>query len=219
MVERTCLAIVLAAGEGTRMRSARPRCCTRSPGGRCSRMCSTAVRAAGGIGVAVVVGPDADAVRAEATRECCRARKSSCRRSAAAPPMRCWPRKAAIARGADDVLVIFGDTPLIRPQTLRGCATRSRSGAAIAVLGFRPKDPTGYGRLVLEGGELVAIREELDASAGRARHRSVQWRADGVRRRDRAGDPQADRQRQPQGRILSDRRDRDRAGDEAARRS
>ena len=33
------------------------------------------------------------------------------------------------------------------------------------MLGFRPRDPAGYGRLVLEGGELVAIREELDASA------------------------------------------------------
>ena len=37
-------------------------------------------------------------------------------------------------------------------------------GAAIAVLGFRPADPTGYGRLVIEGGELLAIREELDAT-------------------------------------------------------
>jgi bifunctional UDP-N-acetylglucosamine pyrophosphorylase/glucosamine-1-phosphate N-acetyltransferase len=37
-------------------------------------------------------------------------------------------------------------------------------GAALVVLGFRPKDPTGYGRLVLKDGELVAIREELDAS-------------------------------------------------------
>jgi bifunctional UDP-N-acetylglucosamine pyrophosphorylase/glucosamine-1-phosphate N-acetyltransferase len=37
-------------------------------------------------------------------------------------------------------------------------------GAAIAVLGFRPQDPTGYGRLILQGAELVAIREELDAS-------------------------------------------------------
>jgi bifunctional UDP-N-acetylglucosamine pyrophosphorylase/glucosamine-1-phosphate N-acetyltransferase len=37
-------------------------------------------------------------------------------------------------------------------------------GAAIAILGFRPADAAGYGRLVLEGGELVAIREELDAT-------------------------------------------------------
>jgi bifunctional UDP-N-acetylglucosamine pyrophosphorylase/glucosamine-1-phosphate N-acetyltransferase len=38
------------------------------------------------------------------------------------------------------------------------------NGAAVAVLGFRPKDPTGYGRLVMQDGELAAIREELDAS-------------------------------------------------------
>jgi bifunctional UDP-N-acetylglucosamine pyrophosphorylase/glucosamine-1-phosphate N-acetyltransferase len=39
------------------------------------------------------------------------------------------------------------------------------AGAAVAVLGFRPRDPSGYGRLVLEGDQLTAIREELDASA------------------------------------------------------
>jgi bifunctional UDP-N-acetylglucosamine pyrophosphorylase/glucosamine-1-phosphate N-acetyltransferase len=72
--------------------------------------------------------------------------------------------KAAIERGADDVLVIFADTPLIRPQTLKRMREALANGAAVAVLGFRPKDPTGYGRLVLDGGELVAIREELDAS-------------------------------------------------------
>ncbi len=39
------------------------------------------------------------------------------------------------------------------------------NGAAVAVLGFRPADPTGYGRLVVEGGALIAIREDSDASA------------------------------------------------------
>jgi bifunctional UDP-N-acetylglucosamine pyrophosphorylase/glucosamine-1-phosphate N-acetyltransferase len=39
------------------------------------------------------------------------------------------------------------------------------SGADVAVLGFRPADPSGYGRLIVEGGRLMAIREEKDASA------------------------------------------------------
>ena len=50
----------------------------------------------------------------------------------------------------------------------RRCARLRRplaEGAALAVLGFRPADPTGYGRLIMAGGELVAIREEADASA------------------------------------------------------
>ena len=39
------------------------------------------------------------------------------------------------------------------------------NGAALTVLGFRAADPTGYGRLLLEGDHLVAIREHADASA------------------------------------------------------
>ena len=70
----------------------------------------------------------------------------------------------ALARSADDILIIFGDTPLIRPETLRRMREALAKGAAVAVLGFRPKDPAGYGRLVMEGDDLVAIREELDAT-------------------------------------------------------
>ena len=126
-------------------------------------MCWRRCGEAGGSAVAVVVGPDAGAVSAEATRNAPGAdifvqkeRRGTAHAVLAAGD--------ALARGADDVLVIFGDTPLIRPQTLRRMREALAKGAAIAVLGFRPKDPTGYGRLVMEGSELVAIREELDAT-------------------------------------------------------
>jgi bifunctional UDP-N-acetylglucosamine pyrophosphorylase/glucosamine-1-phosphate N-acetyltransferase len=68
--------------------------------------------------------------------------------------------KPALGRGADDMLIAFGDTPLIRPETLARLRQALADGAAVAVLGFRPADPTGYGRLVVQGGELVAIREQ-----------------------------------------------------------
>ena len=62
--------------------------------------------------------------------------------------------------------MVYGDTPLIRPDTLDAIArSRSPTGAAVAVLAFRPADPTGYGRLITSGDELIAIREEADASA------------------------------------------------------
>jgi bifunctional UDP-N-acetylglucosamine pyrophosphorylase/glucosamine-1-phosphate N-acetyltransferase len=164
MVERTCLAIVLAAGEGTRMRSARPKALHVIAGQSLLAHVLAAVRQAGGSAVAVVIGPDADAVRAEAARNAPGAeivvqkeRRGTAHAVLAAAD--------ALARGADDVLIIFGDTPLIRPQTLRRMRDALAKGAAVAVLGFRPKDPTGYGRLVLDGSELVAIREELDATA------------------------------------------------------
>jgi bifunctional UDP-N-acetylglucosamine pyrophosphorylase / glucosamine-1-phosphate N-acetyltransferase len=66
--ERTCLAIVLAAGEGTRMRSARPKVLHAIAGRSLLSHVLDAVRKAGSTMVAVVVGPGADAVAAEASQ-------------------------------------------------------------------------------------------------------------------------------------------------------
>jgi len=63
------------------------------------------------------------------------------------------------------VLVLYGDTPLIRPATLMRMRNLLDEGVAVVVLGFRAADPTGYGRLVLEADGMVsAIREEADAN-------------------------------------------------------
>jgi bifunctional UDP-N-acetylglucosamine pyrophosphorylase / glucosamine-1-phosphate N-acetyltransferase len=163
MVERTCLAVVLAAGEGTRMRSARPKVLHEVAGRSLLVHVLGAVRAAGGASVAVVIAPAAVAVADGAERVWPGAdifvqaeRRGTAHAVLAA--------REAIARGFDDLLVIFGDTPLISPQTLIRLRAALAAGAAVAVLGFRPRDPSGYGRLVVENGELTAIREELDAS-------------------------------------------------------
>ncbi len=163
MTDRTCLAIVLAAGEGTRMRSARPKVLHAIAGQSLLAHVLAAVRAAGGTSTAVVVGPGAGAVTGEAKRLLPGAEPfvQAERRGTAHAVL---AAKSAIARQPDDILVIFADTPLIRPQTLVAMRDELTKGAAVVVLGFRPADPTGYGRLVLEAGELVAIREELDAS-------------------------------------------------------
>jgi bifunctional UDP-N-acetylglucosamine pyrophosphorylase/glucosamine-1-phosphate N-acetyltransferase len=164
-MSRTCLAIVLAAGEGTRMKSARPKVLHEVAGRSLLGHVLNAVHAAGGTMTAVVIGPDHAAV-AEAARA---ARPGSeifvqhKRRGTADAVM---AASDAIARGADDVLVIFGDTPLVRPQTLVKLREALALGAAVAVLGFRAANPTGYGRLITQGNTLLAIREEIDASAG-----------------------------------------------------
>jgi bifunctional UDP-N-acetylglucosamine pyrophosphorylase/glucosamine-1-phosphate N-acetyltransferase len=163
MADRTCLAIVLAAGEGTRMRSQRPKVLHEIANRSLLAHVLAAVQAAGGTAATVVVGPEAEAVAAEAKRAIPGAEIAvQAERHGTAHAM--LAAKSALARGADDVLVIFGDTPLIRPQTLLRMREALAQGAALAVLGFRPKDPTGYGRIVMEGGEVVAIREELDAT-------------------------------------------------------
>ena len=161
--ERTCLAVVLAAGEGTRMRSARPKVLHAIAGRSLLAHVLSAVCEAGGTMAAVVVGLGAEAVAAEAKRILPDAEifVQAERRGTAHAVL---AAKAAIARAPEEVLVIFGDTPLIRPQTLTRIREALAQGAAVVVLGFRAKDPTGYGRLVVEGSELVAIREEVDAS-------------------------------------------------------
>jgi len=72
--------------------------------------------------------------------------------------------REAIARGADDLLIAFGDTPLISAETFERMRAPLKNGAALTVLGFRAADPTGYGRLLMQGEKLVAIREQADAS-------------------------------------------------------
>jgi len=75
---------------------------------------------------------------------------------------------AEVAAGrAGTVLVLFGDTPLVRPETLRqAVACHQAEDAAVTMLSFRPGDPTGYGRIVRDnaGRRVVAIVEERDAT-------------------------------------------------------
>src|SRR6516162_2046685 len=164
MIERTCLAVVLAADEGTRMRAARPKVLHEVAGRSLLAHVLDAVRAAGGLSVAVVIPPVAAAVASEAARVAAGAEIFvQVERLGTAHAV--MAARKAIARGFDDLLVIFGDTPLVSAQTLLRLRLAVAAGAAVAVLGFRPRDPGGYGRLVIEDDELLAIREEIDASA------------------------------------------------------
>src|SRR3984885_2486907 len=163
MAARTCLAIVLAAGEGTRMRSALPKVLHAVAGRSLLAHVLGAVSAARVTATAIVVGPHHEAVMAEAKRvlpsaECFeqRSREGTAHAVLAA--------KAAIARGADEILIVYADTPFICTATLKRLRAAVAGGAAVAVAGFRPADPSGYGRLIIEKGQLIAIREEADAS-------------------------------------------------------
>ena len=101
------------------------RCCMRSPGARCSRMCSARCAAPACDAAAVVVGPDSDAVADEARRVLPKAEVfvQAERRGTAHAVL---AARAAIEQGADDILVIFGDTPLISAETLKRAARRDR---------------------------------------------------------------------------------------------
>jgi bifunctional UDP-N-acetylglucosamine pyrophosphorylase / glucosamine-1-phosphate N-acetyltransferase len=164
MPGRTALTIVLAAGEGTRMRSATPKVLHPVAGQSLLAHVLAVAPNGSAASLAVVIGPDHHAVAEEARR----VRPDAAifvqgERMGTAHAV--LAARDALARGADDLLVAFGDTPLISAETFERLRAPLKNGAALAVLGFRAGDPTGYGRLVVEGGRLVAIREQADANA------------------------------------------------------
>jgi bifunctional UDP-N-acetylglucosamine pyrophosphorylase / glucosamine-1-phosphate N-acetyltransferase len=165
MRARSCLAIVLAAGEGTRMRSERPKVLHAVAGRSLLAHVLAAVAESGVTATAVVIGPGQDEVAAAAKLIVPNAvifvqqeRRGTAHAVLAA--------KSPIERGADDILIVYGDTPLIRAHTLSRLRAPLANDAEVAVLGFRAADPAGYGRLIMEGTDLIAIREEAEASAG-----------------------------------------------------
>src|SRR6478609_3997803 len=163
MTGRTSLTIVLAAGEGTRMRSGMPKVLHPVAGQSLLAHVLGAAPKGAGAARAGVIGPGHRAVAEEVRR---------IRPDAATfvQPERLGTAHAvlaardAMARSADDLLVVFGDTPLISAATFARLREPLKNGAALAVLGFRAADPTGYGRLLVEGNRLLAIREQADAT-------------------------------------------------------
>jgi len=161
--KRTCLAVILAAGESTRMKSSRSKVLHPVAGQPMIAHVVEALAKAGISDIALVLGRDAEKVEAAA-------RNGAVRSSVHIQTERLGTAHAvlaareAIARGYDDVLVVFGDTPLITETPLIAAREGLASGADVVVIGFRTADPTGYGRLVIDKGELLAIREHKDAS-------------------------------------------------------
>jgi bifunctional UDP-N-acetylglucosamine pyrophosphorylase/glucosamine-1-phosphate N-acetyltransferase len=165
MTGRTSLTIVLAAGEGTRMRSTLPKVLHPVAGQPLLAHVLVAAPKGAGAALAVVIGPDHAAVEAEVRRVRGDA-TTFVQRERLGTAHAVLAARDAIARGTDDLLIAFGDTPLISAATFERLRAPLKKGAALAVLGFRAADPTGYGRLLVEGDRLVAIREHADASPG-----------------------------------------------------
>lgn len=165
---RSCLAVVLAAGEGTRMKSARPKVLHEVGGRSMLGHVLATIAEAGAQSVAVVVGPGREDV-AEAARRAHPGAEIFVQTERLGTAHAVLAARNALARGFDDVLVLFADTPLVTPQTLARLRAALAEGAALAALGFEPQDPTGYGRLLVEDGRLIAIREHKDASEAERR--------------------------------------------------
>jgi bifunctional UDP-N-acetylglucosamine pyrophosphorylase/glucosamine-1-phosphate N-acetyltransferase len=160
---RSLAVVVLAAGKGTRMKSSRPKVLSPVAGQPLILHVLSTVKSLKPDRLVVVIGPDGEAVA-----------KTVAPTPTAVQPERLGTGDAVKAARAQlkgfggDVLVIYGDSPFLTPETLKKMIRRRRSGKtppAVVVLGFRPEDPARYGRLVLgRDGSLERIVEWVEAS-------------------------------------------------------
>lgn len=159
----TSLTIVLAAGEGTRMRSSLPKVMHQVAGQSLLAHVVGAAPHGPGTALAVVVGPDREDVGKEAKRVRSDA-EVFVQTDRLGTAHAVLAARNAIARGHDHILIAFGDTPLISHHTLERLRVAVKKGASVVALGFRAADPKEYGRLLMQGDRLSAIREEADAT-------------------------------------------------------
>lgn len=158
------LVVVLAAGKGTRMKSARPKVLHPLAGRSLLGHAMALSRDAGASRLAVVVGSDMPQVAAEARRHAADAAIFVQHRQLGTANAVLAAREA-IASHTGDVCVLFADTPLLTPGTVHRLRQSLGQGPGVAVLGFHAADPIGYGRLLTgDAGALLAIREDRDAN-------------------------------------------------------
>jgi bifunctional UDP-N-acetylglucosamine pyrophosphorylase / glucosamine-1-phosphate N-acetyltransferase len=165
MTETSALAIILAAGKGMRMKSERPKVLHRLAGATLLAHVLQAAKAAGLARLAVVVGPEMEEVGAAAT-----ALDAKLEVFVQVEQLGTADAVKAARRAFEDVpgqvLILYGDTPLLRPETIGKVRAELDAGADLVVVGFETENPAGYGRLLLDDrGGLAGIREEKDASA------------------------------------------------------
>jgi bifunctional UDP-N-acetylglucosamine pyrophosphorylase / glucosamine-1-phosphate N-acetyltransferase len=164
-------AIILAAGEAKRMRSARPKVLHPF----CGRpLIAYPVGAAAALGarVVVVVGRAADEVRAAVTPEIGASFVEQKERLGTGHAV--LQAHVACGDAPSTVLVLPGDVPLLSEATLRRLVERHvESGAAATLLTAEVADPTGYGRVVREHGRPVGIVEHRDATAAERQIREI----------------------------------------------
>jgi bifunctional UDP-N-acetylglucosamine pyrophosphorylase / glucosamine-1-phosphate N-acetyltransferase len=150
-------AVILAAGFGTRMKSALPKTLHKIAGRSMLRHLLASCEQVFDR-IVVVIGPDMEAVRQEAAPHPCVVQQD--RRGTAHAALMAAPHF-----GDGEVAVLYADNPLIRPDTLRRLVDRRAAGdAALALLAFRPSDPGRYGRVITRDGYVERIVEWADAS-------------------------------------------------------
>ena len=165
MNDRPFLALILAAGKGTRMKSNLPKVLHHIGGRSLLAHVLALATDTGASDLGVVIGPDMLNVGNEAQEQFAGARLFTQKNQSGTADAVLAARE--ILAGFDgDVAVLYGDTPLITKDTIGKLQNSLADGTDVCVIGFETSEPGGYGRLLMaDDGALLAIREEKDASA------------------------------------------------------
>lgn len=167
--------VILAAGKGTRMRSDLPKVLHKVAGAPLLAHAMASGRSLSPERTVIVTGHGADLVEAAARGldddAVCVLQSEQLGTGHAVLQAR-----PALEGFSGDVIVLYGDTPFIRPETLEAMI-EARQSHDVVVLGFTAADPGKYGRLVMEGDELMQIVEFKDAGI---RERAIDFCNSGV---------------------------------------
>ena len=152
-------AIILGAGKGTRMNSDLPKVMMPIKGVSMIKRIINTLEDLHVDEIVTVISKDGDIVKREVSPY-----KTCVQESQLGTAHAVMCAKDLLEGFNGTVLVIFGDTPLIRKETFLNSVQKVREGYAVVVLGFEPKDPARYGRLKMQGNELIKIVEYKDAT-------------------------------------------------------
>ena len=154
--------IVLAAGQGSRMNSDLPKVLHPLAGVPMLHHALQAGRALDPARIVVVTGHGTEAVSKSALAfdEACDCVLQDPQLGTAHAVAQAAP---LLADATGDAIVLYGDTPFVRPETLQAMLA-ARADHAVIFLGFTPADPARYGRLITEGDQLLRIVEYKEAT-------------------------------------------------------
>ena len=163
--------VIMAAGKGTRLKSRRPKVLHRV-GGKAllNHVIAAASRIAGPASIFTIVGHEADRVRSAVAETGVQFIDQTEQRGTG-HAIQC--AREAIA-GYENILVLSGDVPLIRPETL-GQVWRfhEAEGAAMTILTAAPENPFGYGRIVRRSHDAADVEAIVEQNALTAKQESI----------------------------------------------
>lgn len=152
--------IILAAGKGSRMKSDLPKVMHKVGSAPMIDHVLKSTHEAGAVRTIVITGFGAEKVEAHIHGRAETVNQPELNGTGAAAL--CAREPLSTFKG--DAIVLYGDGPFVRPETIRAVLAKRAQGHDVVAVGFRPENPTGYGRMLMDGDRLTGIAEQKDAT-------------------------------------------------------